>query len=304
MPKRKTPPMPQMVPYLRRFREPMPQWLAQFDGSLPPDMAAFLRSRVVFYPGCGSDGHALAVFGKAHAAHCFVYVDFAKWTSQDRVWQTLTAIPERERPGFDPIQQEFPVAPHPKRRQSGRGYGDKVRGYVLKFWVPLRHEDVARCEWTPHHTGPDLFNLLDCDPYVALAILEREAGYDDDHGPERLAILFVGDDGYATFDAIWCQGNGVPPPYAILAQQHGFSGNWLVDGFMAKGTLHKLATNCGALPEWILSGNGGWDPDYRQLPLSPSVGGRSAHRRWLWRRDEARSETVSSDTVIAERGVP
>jgi hypothetical protein len=37
----------------------------------------FLQSRVIFYPGAGTDGHPIKLFGSSRAAFCFVYADQA-----------------------------------------------------------------------------------------------------------------------------------------------------------------------------------------------------------------------------------
>jgi len=61
---------------LQHLREEMPTWLAEFQPPSRLSLDDFLSSRVVFYPGCGTDGHAVKEFGSAHAAHCFVYADY------------------------------------------------------------------------------------------------------------------------------------------------------------------------------------------------------------------------------------
>lgn len=64
--------------FLREKREAMPDWLAQFTNGMAFPRAAFFGSRVVYYPGSGTDGHPVKLFGSAHAAHCFVYVDYGR----------------------------------------------------------------------------------------------------------------------------------------------------------------------------------------------------------------------------------
>lgn len=59
----------------RDGREELPAWLTAFGEGAQFDLGTFLRGRVVFYPGCWTDGHAVELFGGAGAAHAFVMVD-------------------------------------------------------------------------------------------------------------------------------------------------------------------------------------------------------------------------------------
>jgi hypothetical protein len=61
--------------FLARDSEATPAWLAQFRKGDSVPVSDFFQSRIVFYPGSGFDGHPVKAFNKAHAAHCFVYVD-------------------------------------------------------------------------------------------------------------------------------------------------------------------------------------------------------------------------------------
>ncbi len=56
--------------------EHLPQWLSKCRPSRRIAMADFLASRVVFYPGSGTDGQPVEFFGSRHAAHCFVLADY------------------------------------------------------------------------------------------------------------------------------------------------------------------------------------------------------------------------------------
>jgi len=62
--------------FLHSDREACPPWLKAINPESAPPLRDFLDSRTVFYPGCGSDGHAFRVFAGAHAAHCFVLADY------------------------------------------------------------------------------------------------------------------------------------------------------------------------------------------------------------------------------------
>ena len=69
-----------MYEYLKNDREIIPTWLLEIkEGDKFP--REFFKSRIVFYPGSYTDGHAVKDFGSTHAAHSFVYVDY--WVTQE-----------------------------------------------------------------------------------------------------------------------------------------------------------------------------------------------------------------------------
>lgn len=59
-------------------------------------------------------------------------------------------------------------------------------------------------------------------PYGFLEVLERDAELGPEHGAARLAIIFLGADGHATYDALFCQGKN---PQATLC--HPAAGPWI-----------------------------------------------------------------------------
>ena len=230
--------------------EPVPDWLAAYHSGAPFPREAFFASRILYYPGSATDGHPISVFGKAHAVHCFVYADsgFSK--------------AELERQLTNPADHEHPM------------------GYSLLSLVDVAERELTPRGWTPHATlTPDSDRHFATTrppegPFAIFAVLERNPDRNDDHGPTRLAILHIGGDGYATFDALFCQKNS-RLPYAILLQDHGFGGNWNRDGFGSDSLLWRLAQQKGGeMPKWLLVATGNtrpW-PDYHEVS-APSYGG-------------------------------
>jgi hypothetical protein len=62
-------------------KDPIPSWLLEIKEGDKYSRDDFFSSRIVFYPGSYTDGHAVKVFGSTHAAHSFVYVDY--WVTQE-----------------------------------------------------------------------------------------------------------------------------------------------------------------------------------------------------------------------------
>lgn len=207
--------------YLLQFREACPDWLARFQPGDAFNREAFFQSRVAYYPGHGTDGHAIKVFGSAHSAHCFVYVDY--YVEKARIEEVIS---------------------NPRAKERLRGYHSLAR-------LHLSPADLAPKGWRPHVEAPNASSFgRNMKPFAFLDVLERDDGFDEAYGPKRIAVLFLGADGIATYDALFCQQNGVPPPFAVLLHDHGFGGNY--DKFGQNGLLERIATECQVLPRFLL----------------------------------------------------
>lgn len=248
-----------MGDYLRaNHGEYMPSWLTNVESEAADVLSLcrkFLSSRLVFYPGSGSDGDPIAVFNRSRAAHCFVHVDYG---------MTRDTLEYELKTGF-------------------RGYDSLLR-------VELREADLVS-DWVRHIPPAD-----SCPPfrpvsaYGFIEIYERRAEFDDTHGAERFAVLFLGADGYAAFDSLFCQENEVPAPFCIVLQDHGFGGGY--GSFGRGGMLEKLAIMSHARPCLLLVGQGTepWK-DYRRCDAEPVNMGEHRQPRYLF----AWSETAAAN---------
>jgi hypothetical protein len=214
---------------LRPLAEPMPYWLATFRPGMPFPFKEFKESRVIVYPGSGTDGRPVELFGSTHAAHCFIYADYL-------------------RPRTD-IEEALD---HP-------AYG--FRGYRSLCRVTLSEGDLTPRKWRPHVYPVEVdytFREHHVAPFGFLEVLEREDGFDDAHGPERLAIVFLGADGIATYDALFCQEGATRGPFGLVVIDHGFGGGYA--RFDNGGLLHSLAKRCSVFPEYL------WVPYESSVP--------------------------------------
>ena len=66
-----------MYEYLKNDQEPIPSWLLEIKEGDKFSRDDFFSSRIVFYPGSYTDGHAEKVFGSTHAAHSFLFRKFS-----------------------------------------------------------------------------------------------------------------------------------------------------------------------------------------------------------------------------------
>ena len=131
--------------------------------------------------------------------------------------------------------------------------------------------------------------VADIEPFAWFAVLQRDKEYNDKHGPERIAVLFIGGDGHKMYDALYCRGDGTPEPFMIVVQDHGSGGNTdefgRIDWFGRNGSLKRIARQCGQLPQWLLVAKNTepWE-DYEDCGADAEVGGMWKHPRRLYRR--------------------
>ena len=229
--------------WLGAHAEEMPAWLQNFRPGDPFVWDAFLASRIVYYPGAGTDGQPVAVFGGSGAAHCFVYVDYG--LTRQAV-ETQLDHPQHGFMGYTSIAR-VNVAEHQLTPAGG-----------------ARHFQPGDPTPNRHFSGTE--------PYAFLEILQRRPEFGPDHGPDRLAIVFMGADGVAAYDALFCQG-GRPAPFAVVLQDHGYGGNYTTFG--AGGLLHTIAVRTSRFPEMLLVATANttpW-PGYAEIQEAVAGGG-------------------------------
>ena len=254
--KRSVSPQVSMREHLSLSREEIPHWLKAFDRGRPFPREAFFRSRVVYYPGSGSDGHPVKVFGASHAAHVIVYADYAATR------ESMVARLEDPSTGFS--------------------------GYQLGARVPVCGRDLFDGWRQPHFDAnegqPSTRLEATADACGFLQVLDRDADLDDQHGPSRLAILFLFADGITAYDALFCQDRDRRAPFAVLLQDHGFGGNY--DRFGQGGLLDRIAGRASVYPEYLLIAK--YTDAWEGCSLIPDVpgemGGMTPTLRRLWRR--------------------
>ncbi|MBF6568411.1 MAG: hypothetical protein IVW54_05995 [Candidatus Binataceae bacterium] len=244
-----------IVEALRQDPELLPEWLDGYTRGDRFNRRAFFSSRVVYYPGSGDDGHAVKLFGSAHAAHVFVYADFGYAKSE--IMQRL-----------DP---------------AGPGH---FQGYHPVGTMAVTQASLGAQGWSAHdlretraHNQYPLVSLS----FGLVAVLDRDSERDDNHGPSRLAIMFLKWDGFAAYDALFCQSQGTTSPYGVLLQDHGFGGNY--DWFGAGGLLEGIARKGETLPTWLVAGENTepWE-GYQRLPgVLGEPGGMHNTTRFLYR---------------------
>jgi hypothetical protein len=152
-----------------------------------------ILSRSVFYPASGTDGRPVKYL--AGFSHSFVYADCN--VSRDVLERDLNTFKGygiwhlRSVPQEELCSRPFtPVLPQP-------GDGDPSRQHVQPGFLP----------------------------YALWAVYERQAGFDEAHGPQRFSLLFVGGEGAATFKCLYYSNRSAPSVIALI-RCDAFTGNW------------------------------------------------------------------------------
>ncbi len=88
---------------------------------------------------------------------------------------------------------------------------NKFKGYDIERLENLDEALVSPIGWRPRQDLSDRPNFELTTPYYLYVVLCRKGNLDRTHGPKKLAILFIGRDGFETFDILYCQnGRRIP----------------------------------------------------------------------------------------------
>jgi len=217
--------------------QPMPDWLLHMTPDRmfrDPFPLHALLSGSLYYPSSSYDGDPIAYLGGNHLS--FVYVDYGAERSR-----LLTALKE---PG--------------------------LLGYQVMCHRPILETELTPRGWSPvipDRKFPRHLRSWVRPPFSEWAILERQAGFSDEHGPQRFSLLFICAEGVATFQALYVGNQVAPGTVAIIQPGHGFGGNWTnfsdPDAPLAKAVLGNPAGR----PDFLLYGG---------------VGGRHFYTRPCW----------------------
>lgn len=221
------------------------------DIAAPEDLKEFFGSRVVYYPGSGTDGHAISLFGGTRSAHCFVHCAFEK-ASCEKVLDQLKPVHALRPTGYDYLCLQ------------------KLNDEEVQQVLDLNLDEHFGLDANDRWPGPSLTGGV-------WAVLERQDNFDA-HGPRRFALLHVAAEAVWLYGQLWTRRKA--SPYGILLQDHSCGGNWC--GFGGEGSpLLNLAQQAG-LPEWLLVGDGTctW-PGYLQV-AGPETGGMHMIPRYLY----------------------
>ena len=218
-------PITQVSPaqYFSKDQEAMPAWLVNHNKGDKVDFSALLASRIVYYPGSALDGSPIHVFNSAHAAHVYFYIDYG--FSKEEIERLMS---ERIPAGYhiydEPEVTERDLLSHTPQYHLTAEELENVRELYKAARVPTQNS------------------------FGFLKIYERDDSLGDMHGAERFAVLFLGGDAIASYDAIF--GNTNAAPFACILGNYGFDGSY--EFFCRGGLLETLAKRIHRLPKYLV----------------------------------------------------
>ena len=259
------------VEILRKFKEETPLWLKNCRKDTIISLQDFLSSNVVFYPGSGTDGHPLKIFGGSHSAHSFIFADYI--IKKEDIWAELS----------DDRHPKFP-----------KGYHlFSLNEVPLDHLLPLNRGQRRNI----YYEG----RFRQKTPYAIMAVLERNLDRNEDHGPARIAVLYIGDEAFEIFDTLFCQKPKLRP-FAIVIQDHGLGCLWSPFGG-SNSLMYRIALQHDVLPKFLFVGmtgggptNGEW-PNYRLLSDKCEYGGMHNIARRLFGRNDQSEPTANGDLL-------
>ena len=244
------------IEYFSKDQEPMPLWLKNHKEGDKVNISELFDSRIVYYPGAWFDGNPIRTFNSAHAAHVFVYADY----------------------GYE------------KEEVNHRLSDSAFKGYHL-----YHEQDVSRKELLPHTphyhiteeemkfavSGYDM-SIRPEDAFAVLKIYERNEDFGEEHGACRFAILYIGADANATYDALF--GNTDCSPYACVICANMGSGYTC---FVKGSLIEQIAIRTDRFPKYLFCvQNYGWD-GYCMLKTVSGTG--PCGERFIWIKNNGKS---------------
>lgn len=137
------------------------------------------------------------------------------------------------------------------------------RGYHVFAHRTVEMEEIGAEKPLPidfnmsFHEEMKLFDLIENKPenlYCHWLIMERDADFGQDHGPERFSLLYIRGEGVATYAGLYCANGIAPKVLAIIQPGHGFGGNWTNYGDTRACLYHFLRSNPAGMPSYVFYG--------------------------------------------------
>lgn len=252
-----------MRDYLKRRSEKLPSWLAEHKVGDEVNIQDFLHSRILYYPGAGSDGNPVRTLASSHCTHCFIYVDYA--ISKEERLELI------KNPGF-------------------RGYSMIDCIDIKEFlaepweWTQWRNSYLREYPSTPHLEDPQELCVKSCFLGIFERIPMEPAWVGDCYGAKRFAVLFIEGDGIFAYEKIFCSDRSIPPPYMLYIDGTMGAGNY--NTFRKGGLLEHIARRYHKLPIYLSESHGGssvWGSIYSKVEAGPEYLRDNWQKRELWK---------------------
>jgi len=193
----------------------------------------------LYYPACDTDGGVVKdcnTLNKALGIENFIYCDYT--SGEERFNETINSF----------------------------------RGYKAIAVRNLRPNDITPNGWSPiMPPGTNKEEYLKYKdsykkPFAKWVVYQKESQMDEDFGPNRFSLVYIGGEGIATYQAVYWSNNAYPIALAIIQPGTGYGLNW--SDFTQPNThLHWIVTNNPnkQIPKQIYFGGIGSNDNYDDL---------------------------------------
>lgn len=153
-----------------------------------------------------------------------------------------------------------------------------IRGYHVFAHRTVGMEEIGAEEPLPidfaisAYEESRLYDLIKNKPenlYCHWLVMERDADFGEEHGPERFSLLYIRGEGVATYAGLYCAHKVSPKVLGIIQPGHGFGGNWTNYSDPQACLYSFLRSNPAGMPSYVFYGGIGIDgyedlnwPDY------------------------------------------
>ena len=125
---------------------------------------------------------------------------------------------------------------------------EPFKGYITLAERAVKKEELVPLDWrpqTPPNFTQEAYARIGRDAKNAFArwfVFERHSNLDDGHGPSRFALLYIGGEGVATYQALYWGNYCAPEAIAIIQPGVDFGNNW-TDFINPTSELHWIVYN-------------------------------------------------------------
>lgn len=241
------------IEYFKNNKEEMPSWLKNYKMGNKLNFDEILENRIIYYPGAYIDGQPIKTYNMAHLAHTFLYTDYMI-KDNDVI---KNAYSNNSLLGYHLIGfEEFKISDFIKRNVKKHFYLTEDQ---QSFYDAVRNKNQ----------------------FGFIGIFERNKEYDESHGQERIALIYLSLDGIRLYDYLFV--NRKKAPYLVVLQDHGFGGNY--DSFGDHSILSNLVYKHNIYPEYLLCAlnTEPWK-NYDSIDnVDIEIGGMFHHKRKLYK---------------------
>jgi hypothetical protein len=211
-----------------------------------------------YYPSSGFDGGVVKFFAKEFQS--FIFCDYA--TGEEELLRQLNTF----------------------------------RGYRLLGNRSLQQDELVPNGWTmqapPNFDIKKYYKYKDAfkKPFGHWAVFERIEDFDENHGPKRFSLIYIGGEGVATYQALYWSNKTTAKALAIIQPGTGFGLNWTDFGSSNGALAWVVMNNLFGKPDTIIYGGIGdsyndfdWSEFQFERRIRPYYGGKTGEVT-IWKR--------------------